>query len=1044
MKLQIGSQAFTALDIVPGSLSRASTSIPGLTELSLSLKLPFATVLPRQIKLCGLVASETTATPVKLFSGFYLGYTNAKHSQDWRYITYSLKIASALLFLPKSKAISNYAENKTALQHAIALAAKADVSVNISDLRYLQISDLASSSTSFPYAIDASTKNYQDALTDIANYAGLEIVGLDPGWTDIPTLLASANPIYALAFREPDTTQNPAAFGDITIDPSDALFCENYPFYDDSFAFEDGVYTSCQVNGRGAEKAVDDGDTAQTNFVRYVAHAIPTPVTDTTITSNPDVPFIGYPINLNPDIYKLNQVIIDTVGLITIVQPYDPTTPLSAGQAYFNRTANPPQIILSQDDVSALTAPIPPAVTYETYVFIRDYIHNTSAVTRLTSATNGAITHAYSQVNDQSIGDFTTAAARGTAEVNKSKDGFYKYQAKWRTTFDDVKNGESFRWQIPAQSIDKNMVIDSSTLTYEGEILVAGVARDQLVHSFSASNVSKSIFSGNSLLGGLSRAGLGGGTGNTSSNPPSPPTYEEIPFGESCSYNVITTFAGTGVSGSSGDTGLAVAAKLNSPSQIVKMGDFYIADSLNGKIRKVNNSGIITTFAGGGSSYNFDATGDGQLATDCQSTGDGIQGITTYGTDIYFVDTGKSTVGKISNDGIYHLIYQFSVADAPSGFALLGIIVNPTNGDIYVSDHFNHVIWKFTGGTGTPTVFAGILGSGGYTGEGTATAVQFFTPLGLCQDSAGNIYVADRGNHLVRKIDTSGNTSLIAGVAGVAGYNGDGIPANTAQLYSPSGVGIDNTGNVYILDSGNYRLRKVDTSGQITTIAGNGTAGYSGDGGVPTSAEINSEYYYAAQFYIDNNHNLYIPDQGNMAVRKIACVGSDVGTCPDLTALYALTSATTNGSHADRFVLGDQVLITPHALFTDADERSLNLTTQAIYTIDLTSPTLVGHVVTLASSIYLEIAANANKTYSGTMKINGTTILSINETLGTGSFTDNFTVSINTDLSAFIGSTITVQFDTELTSDVIESIPPGGVSLANTLMTSLGQCTLNC
>ena len=139
--------------------------------------------------------------------------------------------------------------------------------------------------------------------------------------------------------------------------------------------------------------------------------------------------------------------------------------------------------------------------------------------------------------------------------------------------------------------------------------------------------------------------------------------------------------------------------------------------------------------------------------------------------------------------------------------------------------------------TGDISTVAG-TGVAGFNGDGIAATAQVKSPLGVAVDSAGNIFIADSSNNRVRKIDTSGNISTVAGT-GTGPFNGDGIAATSANIGLPSGIAIDSAGNIFIADTDNDRIRKVDTSGNISTVAGNGTPGFSGDGSAATSAQLN-------------------------------------------------------------------------------------------------------------------------------------------------------------------------------------------------------------
>lgn len=206
-------------------------------------------------------------------------------------------------------------------------------------------------------------------------------------------------------------------------------------------------------------------------------------------------------------------------------------------------------------------------------------------------------------------------------------------------------------------------------------------------------------------------------------------------------------------------------------------------------------------------------------------------------------------------------------ATAAQLYGPLGIAVDSA-GNIYFADRFNDRVRKINT-TGTITTIAG-TGTGGYNGdEIAATTAQLNDPFGVAVDNAGNVYVADHSNHRVRKISNLGIITTVAGT-GTGGYNGDDIAATTAQLNEPRGVAVDKFGHLFIADQANNRVRQITLStGIISTIAGNGTQGFSGDGGPATAAMLNGPYAMAA----DTFHNLYICDVDNQRIRKINWAG---------------------------------------------------------------------------------------------------------------------------------------------------------------------------
>lgn len=279
---------------------------------------------------------------------------------------------------------------------------------------------------------------------------------------------------------------------------------------------------------------------------------------------------------------------------------------------------------------------------------------------------------------------------------------------------------------------------------------------------------------------------------------------------------------------------------------------------------------IITTVAGGDSV----GLGDGGPATACElyhPIGIAFDAAGNY----YITDRDHNRICKVNTAGIITTIAGvpgmfFNGDNIPATAAVLsypyGIALDAA-GNIYYADGGFSRIRKINT-AGIITTIAG-TGTNGYNGDNiAATAAQIFDPGGVAFDTAGNIYFADGHNFRVRKIDKSGIITTVAGT-GSPGYNGDNIPATNAELNVPSNLSVDMGGNIYVADYDNGRIRKIDRSGIIHTIAGDSTQGYSGDNGPATAAELNRPLGVYADVY----GNIYIGDTYNNVIRKINAGG---------------------------------------------------------------------------------------------------------------------------------------------------------------------------
>jgi len=338
---------------------------------------------------------------------------------------------------------------------------------------------------------------------------------------------------------------------------------------------------------------------------------------------------------------------------------------------------------------------------------------------------------------------------------------------------------------------------------------------------------------------------------------------------------VITTIAGDGGAGFSGDGGSAVNAGLNAPRSIAigSAGALYIADTFNHRIRKIDTGGTITTVAGDGDA---DFSGDGAQAVNA-----GVnlpRGFAVSQTGVlYIADSENNRIRKVEINGIISTVagngnLTFAGDGGPATAARFafpsGIAVDAT-GQYFIADTENNRIRKVDSNGNIFTV----AGNGliGFVGDGGAAAdARLTTPFDVIVDAAGVMYIVDTGSHRIRRVDTNGNISTVAGSDIFPGFSGDGGLATAARLASPRGVYLGQDGLIYISDSRNHRIRRVDTAGIITTIAGSGSPGFSGDGNQAVEARFN----LPSGIHVDGIGNLYIADSFNHRIRKVAPDGT--------------------------------------------------------------------------------------------------------------------------------------------------------------------------
>jgi hypothetical protein len=349
----------------------------------------------------------------------------------------------------------------------------------------------------------------------------------------------------------------------------------------------------------------------------------------------------------------------------------------------------------------------------------------------------------------------------------------------------------------------------------------------------------------------------------------------------------------------------SINAQLNTPTGISEdnLFNIYIGDTGHNRIRKVTPGGVVTTFAGNGT---FGFSGDGGPATAAELAAPTGTAVDAAG-DVFIADTDNNRVREVLANGTIQTYAgngkcQWSGdmhAATRAGLCLPTGVALDANNDLFIADSGNNIVRKVTP-DGIITTFAGLGASGSMGDGGAANHAKLNTPTGVAvNNTIHSVYIADTGNSKVRVVNSFDGSGIISTFAGngTFGFSGDGGKAPLAQLASPTGIGVDPLGNVYIADTQNNRVRVVIPLGDIFTYAGTGVAGYSGDGGPATQAQINGPTGTVAV----DGQNVYFADTNNNVVRRV--IGGPPPNIPETPLNVALLPLTALAILGGGFVL---------------------------------------------------------------------------------------------------------------------------------------------
>ncbi len=508
----------------------------------------------------------------------------------------------------------------------------------------------------------------------------------------------------------------------------------------------------------------------------------------------------------------------------------------------------------------------------------------------------------------------------------------------------------------------------------------------------------------------------------------------------------INTIAGNGTIGFSGDGGPATSAQFSYPFGITldNSNNIFFADINNHRIRKINSiTGIITTVAGNGiGSY----AGDGGLATSARLNSPASVAVDALG-NLFISDQNNHRIRKV--DGITGIITTLAGTgidgfSGDGGLATSAKINTPfglsvdASGNIFFTDVYNSRIRRIDAITNIITTVAG-NGVDGYSGDGgLATSAALYNPTDVKVDATGNLFIADYINQRIRKVDfITGIISTVAGT-GVSGFSGDGGLATSAKIAGESGVTVDAIGNIYLTSQGNQRIRKVDiATGFISTIAGTGVSGFSGDGGLATSAQLN----FPSAIAVDAFDNIYFTDQSNQRIRKITtCIAPSISVQPNTPIATCngsgsqIISVTASGTNLTYQWRKSGIAISNGAVISGATTNVLTLTSPAISdasNYDVVITNICGTIT--SNSVVVSVNPLPTITSTNTPQVRcGAGVVNLTATSSIASSTFNWYSAASGGASLFTGANYSPSITANTTYYVATTSPQGCTSVSRT------------